>query len=83
MVVFPNQVRILRLNGGIEAVVTVNDAHHDIETVGSANSGKVNSESDLESTGDRGGKRSSFGKVDHSDYDNFSLPLGALEFNGR
>ena len=70
----------MRLNGGIEAVVTVNDAHHDIETVRSANSGKVDSESDLESTRDRSGKRSSFGNVDHSNYVNFSPPLGALKF---
>ena len=70
----------MRLNGGIEAVVTVNDVHHDIETVRSANSGKVDSESDLESTRDRSGKRSSFGNVDHSsNYDNFS-PRGALKF---
>jgi len=80
VVVFPNKVRILRLNGGIEAVLTVNDAHHDIETVRGANSGKVDPESDLESTGDRGGKRSNFGNVDHSNYDNFSPLLGALKF---
>ena len=47
----PEEMTILRLDGGIEAVVAVNDSHHDIETVRSANSGEVDSEGDLESRG--------------------------------
>jgi hypothetical protein len=69
MTVVPEEMRILCLDGGVEAVVAVNHAHNDIETVRSANSREVNSEGDLESAGDRNGKRSDFGNVDHEKYD--------------
>jgi periplasmic divalent cation tolerance protein len=81
--VFPQEMRILRLDGGVEAVVAVNHAHDDVETIRSANPGKVNSESDLELAGDRNGKRSDFGNVDHGKYDNFSELPGILKFQER
>ena len=80
MTVVPQEMRILWWDGGVEAVVAVNHAHEDIETIRSANSGKVDSEGDLESAGDGNGKRSDFGNVDHGRYDNFSGSFGVLMF---
>jgi hypothetical protein len=71
------------LDGRIEAVVAVNDAHHNIETVSSANSGEVDSEGDLESAGDRNGIRSNFGNVDHEKYDIHWQVRGVLNFYER
>ena len=71
MAAVPQEMGILGLDGRIEAVVAVNEAHNDIETVCSANSGEVDSEGDLESAGDRNGKRSDFGNVDHGEYDSY------------
>jgi hypothetical protein len=78
--IVPQEMGILRLDGGVEAVIAVNHAHNDIETVGSANSGEIDSEGDLESAGDRNGKRSNFGNVDHSKYDSHCWLLGVLNF---
>jgi hypothetical protein len=80
MTVVPEEMRILRLNGGVEAVVAVNYSHNEIETVSSANSREVDSEGDLESAGDRNGKRSDFGNVDHEKYDSCGLARGSIKF---
>jgi hypothetical protein len=73
-------MRILRWDGGVEAVVAVNHAHDDIETIRSANSGKVDSEGDLESAGDGNGKRSDFGNVDHGKYDSHCQATWRIKF---
>ena len=70
----------MRWDDRVEAIVAVNHAHNDVETVRSANSGEVDSEGDLESAGDRNGKRSDFGNVDHGKYDNDCQARGVLNF---
>jgi len=48
----PEKMRILRLDRRVKAIIAVNEAHNDIETISSAYSGEIGSERDLESAGD-------------------------------
>jgi hypothetical protein len=62
----PRQRRILWLNRWVEAVSLVNDADDDVESIGGANAGQVQSNPDLESAGNRRWKCADFGEIDHA-----------------
>ena len=65
MACVPREFCILRLNCRVEAVVFVNDAHHDVEAVGVADSRQVDAKADLETGQGCRGKCPDFGKIDH------------------
>jgi hypothetical protein len=61
----PDKFRVLWLNSGVKAIIAMDNAYEQLETIGTAQSGQVYPETNLRCARGDGGKRAYFSKIYH------------------